>query len=161
MSRHIARTRNVAVIALLLTAGSLFAPAHATEASDCLFDCQPARVAASEQTDALLFCKPQALDQLEAASAKVKQVKDWVNLIQSPAGLALKLVNDHVVHIPDWVGYVADPKGAVKNKVMSLARREVKKAVGLDRPCITAVPDDATLPEPESVDSSVHAQADA
>jgi hypothetical protein len=152
-----------AAAAALLLAAVPLTRAHASEASDCMFDCGPAKASqtqsSAEEPQAPLFCKPAALVEVEAVGNKVKQVKDIVNLIQSPTGIALKLVNDHVVQIPEWVGYVADPKGAVKNKVMSMARSEIKKATGLDRPCTPATDakpsaNDAELSPPESVDSA-------
>ncbi len=96
--------------------------------------------------------------QAEDLNERIKPIKEIVGYIRSPQGLAIKLVNDHVVKIPAWVGYAMNPVGSLKNRVMDEARTvvsvRVKAAIGpshTDGACVVApavvdpnVPIDAT-----------------
>ena len=77
------------------------------------------------------------IKQAEQLGDRIKPIKDMVGYIRSPQGLAIKLVNDHVVKIPAWIGYAIDPVGSLKNRVMDEARTavtvRVKAAIGPSR----------------------------
>ncbi len=71
--------------------------------------------------------------QAESLNDQIKPVKELIGYVRSPQGLAIKLVNDHVVKIPAWVGYALDPVGSLKNKAMDEVKTRAKSAMGLDR----------------------------
>jgi hypothetical protein len=71
----------------------------------------------------------------ESLNARVKPVKEIVGYIRSPQGLAVKLVNDHIVRIPAWVGYAADPVGSLKSRAMSEAKSRARALVSPDAGC--------------------------
>jgi hypothetical protein len=73
------------------------------------------------------------IKQAEQLNDRVKPIKEIVGYVRSPQGLAIKLVNDHVVKIPAWVGYAMDPVGSLKNRAMDEVRTRAKTMVGLDR----------------------------
>jgi hypothetical protein len=73
------------------------------------------------------------IKQAEQFNDRVKPIKEIVGYVRSPQGLAIKLVNDHVVKIPAWVGYAMDPVGSLKNRAMDEVRTRAKSAIGLDR----------------------------
>jgi hypothetical protein len=90
------------------------------------------------------------IKQAEQLNDRVKPIKEIVGYVRSPQGLAIKLVNDHVVKIPAWVGYAMDPVGSLKNRAMDEIRTHAKAAIGLNRApasCAaeTAAPIDAAL----------------
>jgi hypothetical protein len=84
------------------------------------------------------------INKAEALNDKVKPVKEIVGYIRSPQGLAIKLVNDHVVKIPAWVGYAMDPIGSVKSKAMDKARdyakAQLKAAAKEENACAISAP---------------------
>ena len=71
----------------------------------------------------------------EGVNARIKPVKEWVGYLRSPQGLALKLVNDHVVRIPAWVVFALDPVGTVKHKAIEEVRQRAKDAMLPNRNC--------------------------
>ena len=71
--------------------------------------------------------------QAESLNDQIKPIKALIGYVRSPQGLAIKLVNDHVVKIPDWVGYAMDPLGSIKNKAMDKVTTRAKSALGWDR----------------------------
>lgn len=77
-----------------------------------------------------------AIEQAEALNDQIKPIKEVVGYVQSPQGLAIKLVNDYVVKIPAWIGFVMDPVGTLRNRAIGEARdyakSELKKSVGAD-----------------------------
>ncbi len=74
-------------------------------------------------------CGSTVADRVEGLNNKVKPLKDIAGYVKSPQGLAMKLVNDHVVKIPAWVGYAIDPIGSLKNRAMGEARDHVKASM--------------------------------
>ncbi len=72
------------------------------------------------------------IKQAEQLNDRVKPIKEIVGYVRSPQGLAIKLVNDHVVKIPAWVGYAIDPVGSLKNRAMDEVRTRAKSAIGLN-----------------------------
>jgi len=109
--------------------------------------------AARADTGAIDLCAHGAVREVAKIDHDLKPVKEIYGIVTNPTGFALKQVNDHVVHIPKWVGYAIDPQGAVRARVMDMARAELKRQVGLREGCagrldedaITEVPDPTTL----------------
>jgi hypothetical protein len=109
----------------------------------------PAAEAEAPKADACNNQSSSLIKQAEQLNERVKPIKEIVGYVRSPQGLAIKLVNDHVVKIPAWVGYAMDPVGSLKNRAMDEVRTRAKTMVGLDRAtrCTaeTAAPIDAAL----------------
>jgi hypothetical protein len=85
------------------------------------------------------------VSQIEDLNDRVKPIKEIVGYVRSPQGLALKLVNDHVVKIPAWVGYAIDPVGSLKSRAMDEVRTRAKDAVGLNKPAAACPATDTNL----------------
>ena len=81
------------------------------------------------------------IKQAEQLNDRVKPIKEIIGYVRSPQGLAIKLVNDHVVKIPAWVGYAMDPVGSLKNRAMDEVRTRAKTMVGLDRATTGCAPE--------------------
>jgi hypothetical protein len=109
----------------------------------------PAAEAEAPKADACNNQSSSLIKQAEQLNDRAKPIKEIVGYVRSPQGLAIKLVNDHVVKIPAWVGYAMDPVGSLKNRAMDEVRTRAKTMVGLDRAtrCTaeTAAPIDAAL----------------
>lgn len=129
------------ILAAALTTFSAAVCAH--DATDCFPDCQPvAADAASDdvtqpaQAGVSLPCGSVLVQTAESLNDRIKPVKTLVGYVRSPQGLALKLVNDHVVKIPAWVGYAMDPVGSIKHKALEEVRGYAKKAVMASDRCV-------------------------
>jgi len=109
--------------------------------------------AAAAPAGAIDLCAHKAVREVARIDNDLKPVKQIYGIVTNPTGFALKQVNDHMVHIPAWVGYAIDPRGAVRAKVMDMARTELKRQVGLRDGCagrpggeaMDEVPDPTTL----------------
>ena len=113
---------------------AMSSPAFA-EIEDCFPQCaRPAPIAPAQSSAGL--CQFGVVREAARIDHDLKPVKRIVGIVTNPTGFALKQVNDHVVRIPPWVGYAMDPRGAIRAKVMNLARDQVKKATGLQNDCI-------------------------
>lgn len=77
---------------------------------------------------------------------KVKPLRDVVGYIRSPQGLAIKLVNDHIVSIPAWVGYAMDPVGSLKSKALDEVRTRAKDVLKSANACT-----DTPVAEPAAI----------
>jgi hypothetical protein len=168
MKRAPATTRLAALCIAIATSSVAFAQTQATE-NDCFPACPAntgikAEAAAVEApvvsrsttsnvadnaADNAPACAKQSKTQelaqrAEALNDRVKPVKEIIGYVRSPQGLAMKLVNDHVVKIPAWVGYAVDPVGSLKNKAMDEVRTRAKSAIGLGKsaPCVSAADSD-------------------
>jgi hypothetical protein len=112
--------------------------AHAEE-GDCFPMCAAAKPAVTESKEVTgpAPCGANAnggvAGQIEELNDRVKPIKEIVGYVRSPQGLAMKLVNDHVVKIPAWVGYAIDPVGSLKSRAMDEVRTRAKAAVGLGK----------------------------
>jgi hypothetical protein len=73
--------------------------------------------------------QPELVKQAEAMNDHIKPVKELVGYVRSPQGLAIKLLNDHVVRIPAWVGWAMDPIGNLKNRAVGEARDQAKSLI--------------------------------
>jgi hypothetical protein len=147
--------KRIQIAAFTLTLGTTFSALAQTVAGeiDCFPACQPAAVATEIKTESAKPCgQPSAAQELAASAEKlndqIKPVKEIAGYVRSPQGLAMKLVNDHVLKIPAWVGYAVDPVGSIKNKAMDEVRTRAKSAIGLTKPeaCpVTETPIDPAL----------------
>jgi hypothetical protein len=138
------RTKSSLVsLATLAIAGALMVTAlsaHAEE-GDCFPMCAAAKPAVTESKEAAAPAPAPCgtntsngmVGQIEELNDRVKPLKEIVGYVRSPQGLAMKLVNDHVVKIPAWVGYAIDPVGSLKNRAMDEVRTRAKAAVGLGK----------------------------
>lgn len=128
-------------IALALTLAMAAPFAHA-DAYDCFPTCPPA-LSASEAKAASL-CDISVVREAARANTRLeeqlKPVKEVYEIATNPTGYAVRMVDQHVVHIPKVVGYALDPKGAVKSELTKRARAEFKKQVGLANECREAAP---------------------
>jgi hypothetical protein len=109
-------------------------------------DTAPTATADESPTACAKQSKAQELAQsAEKLNDQIKPVKEIIGYVRSPQGLAMKLVNDHVVKIPAWVGYAVDPVGSLKNKAMDEVRTRAKSAIGLGKPsaCVSDAPVEA------------------
>lgn len=95
------------------------------------------------KTDACNSQSSSLIKQAEQLNDRVKPIKEIIGYVRSPQGLAIKLVNDHVVKIPAWVGYAMDPVGSLKNRAMDEVRTRAKTMVGLDRATTGCAPEAA------------------
>ena len=93
----------------------------------------PATEVEPPKPDACGTESPSLIKQAEQLNDRVKPIKEIIGYVRSPQGLAIKLVNDHVVKIPAWVGYAMDPVGSLKNRAMDEVRTRAKAAIGLNR----------------------------
>jgi hypothetical protein len=119
------RSLSILATATLLAAGAARADAYEAPAAHD----EPAA------ETAVNLCEHKAVREVAKVEKKLKPVKDIANAIANPTGFALRMVNDHVVHIPKWVGIAMDPEGYVRGKVIERVRHEAKKAVGVHKGC--------------------------
>lgn len=111
----------------LIAAAVLPLSAAASE-PECLANCEV--IAPVVET----ACGSSVAARMEGLNDKVKPLKDIAGYVKSPQGLAVKLVNDHVVKIPAWVGYALDPVGSLKGRAMGEARDYVKAGIKANTP---------------------------
>jgi hypothetical protein len=139
------RTTIIAALAIALTTPAISLAQSTSEEFDCFPACvaqAPAPTPAATATPsaenacanaATPSTTQQLVTQAEKLNEQIKPVKEIVGYVRAPQGLAIKLVNDHVVKIPAWVGYAVDPVGSIKNKAMKEVRSRAKDAIGLNR----------------------------
>jgi len=135
--------------AMILSAVSFSAHAGAeSEGGDCFPLCPPIVVNAEATDPVLNVCEFALVRQADALNDQIKPLKKIVGYVRSPQGLAIKLVNDHVVKIPNWVGYAVDPVGSIKQRAMREVKNHAREAFGMnkDRGCIA--PETAVVFEP-------------
>jgi hypothetical protein len=106
--------------------------------------------AAALDAGAIDLCAHKAVREVARLDESVRPAKEIYGIVTNPTGFALKQVNDHVVHIPKWVGYAIDPQGAVRAKVIDMARTELKRQVGVADGCAAALHGDAIVEVPEA-----------
>jgi hypothetical protein len=105
--------------------------------------------AARADAGAIDLCAHEAVRDVARLESDLKPVKEIYGIVTNPTGFALKQVNDHVMHIPKWVGYAMDPQGAVRAKVIDMARSELKRQVGLRDGCAAALHGDSAVEVPD------------
>lgn len=124
------------------TLAALIAPALAVAAFSAradAYDCFPLCAEAAQQAAAqapLNLCQHAAVREVAKVDRGLAPAKRLYSIATNPTGFAIEQVSEHAgLHIPPWVGYVADPKGAIRSKVMAKVREEAKKRVGLGDSC--------------------------
>lgn len=126
------RTARSLALAIAVTCAPF---AHA-DAYDCFPMCPQAPAAAAKP---LALCDVPAVREAAQLNARLnddlKPVKQLYDMATNPTGFAVRMVDEHVVHIPKAVGYALDPKGAVKAELIKRAREELKKQAGLKDEC--------------------------
>ncbi|MBL8524385.1 MAG: hypothetical protein JNN20_11910 [Betaproteobacteria bacterium] len=145
MNRNLIAT---SITALMVSTLSLSAHAGAEdEGGDCFPLCTPV---AEEVAPAFKACDIKLVRDVEALNDQIKPIKEIVGYVRSPQGLAIKLVNDHVVKIPKWVGYAVDPVGSIKQRAIKEVKGHAREAFGMNKDSGCVVPDTAasTLLEP-------------
>ena len=114
------------------------------------FDCFPmcsedAAIAASQAMATmqaqkpLNLCENATVREVAKIDNQLAPAKRIYSIVTNPTGFALQEVSDHVVHIPPWVNYVADPRGALRAKLIEQVRYEAKKQVGLQDECAAEI----------------------
>ena len=83
---------------------------------------------------------------------KVRPIREIVGYVRSPQGLAIKLVNDHIVKTPAWIGYVMDPLGSIKRQAIGEIRARAKNAI-IDANACTSVPGNEPADAANAVDA--------
>ena len=115
------------------------------------YDCCPACPAAAEPPAAARdLCDYGAVRDAERVSEKLKPAREIYDIALNPTGFAMKMVDEHVVHIPKWVGIAMDPKGAARSYVIDRVRDAAKKQVGLARDCRAPEANDGGVAAPAS-----------
>jgi len=140
------RTIAALVPAILIAAAPVYAE---SDQYDCFPLCKDPLAEAAPPK--LNLCEHRAVRDVARVDRQLKPVKDLVGIATNPTGFALKMVDQHVVHIPPWVGFAMDPKGTIKAKVIERVRDEMKKEVGLQHECADedALDAPAAAPVPE------------
>jgi len=94
-------------------------------------------VASQENTDgaARPSCDSGLARRADEINQKIRPLREIAGYVRSPQGLAIKLVNDHVMKIPAWVGYAMDPVGSLKNKALDEVRNRAKDAMKSTSAC--------------------------
>lgn len=130
------KSRVMLAAALILTASATFAETP----DDCFPACAPATPAAVEPAQdvpaaAATACSESLVTKVEALNDQVKPIREIVGYVRTPQGLAMKLVNDHIVKIPAWVGFALDPVGSIKHRAIDEVRSRAKTAMGINNSC--------------------------
>lgn len=115
------------------------APKPAAVANLKTTDVVPAASAESiHETAAITSCDSALMRAADELNDKVKPVRDVIGYVRSPQGLAIKLVNDHIVKIPAWIGYALDPLGSIKRQAMGEVRTRARDAMADENACAIA-----------------------
>lgn len=135
-TRTPARTARISLILAAVMTSLVCSRANA-EDFDCFPLCAEAAPAAAAEAakESADECGNSLVDKAESLNNKLKPAKEVVGYIRAPQGLAMKLVNDHVVKIPAWVGYAVDPVGSLKNRAIGEVRTRVKDQLLPARSC--------------------------
>ena len=124
------RTLIAAAVGLLIFAASSAGASPNDEGGDCFPDC-PAAIATAQGN--VSACEMPLVRQADELNDRIKPIRDLVGYVRSPQGLAIKLVNDHVVSIPGWVGYAIDPVGSLKRRAIEEVKDRARSAVGISK----------------------------
>ncbi len=131
--------------------------AFAETADDCFPVCTQSAPAAAEPLQAndapaatASGCSESLVNKVDALNNQVKPIKEIVGYVRTPQGLAVKLVNDHIVKIPAWVGFALDPVGTIKHKAIDEVRSRARTAMGVNSGCSDAV----VVPDNLSIDAA-------
>ena len=122
------RSPTILAVSLLLAAGA----ARADGVADLPQGGEPV-------AERVNLCEHQAVREVARIEKELRPAKEIAAYVTNPTGFALKMVNDHVVHIPKWVGIAMDPRGYARAKVIDYVRKEAKKAVGVEGGCAAEI----------------------
>ena len=129
-NREKSMKRTAAVIATVAILGPALAHAE-SEAYDCVPGCEtPA--APQARID---LCEYAPVREAARLNERLKPAKEIYDIATNPTGFAVRMVDEHVVHIPKWVGIALDPRGAARGYVIGYVRDAAKRQVGLQRDC--------------------------
>lgn len=128
--------RTLAIAATVAVLGPALARAE-SEAYDCFPGCG-AVPAAQARLD---LCQYAPVREAARLNDRLKPAKEIYDIATNPTGFAVRMVDEHVVHIPKWVGIALDPRGAARGYVVGYVRDAAKREVGLQRDC--KAPDEA------------------
>lgn len=120
------------------------------------FDCFPmcsedAAIAASQAMTTmqpqkpLNLCENATVREVAKIDNSLAPAKKLYSIAMDPEGFAIQQVSEHIVHIPAWVNYVANPRGAIRAKVIEKVRYEAKKQVGLQNECSAEIKAETAL----------------
>jgi hypothetical protein len=124
----------IAASALMFSTVSFAVHAGAeSEGGDCFPQCPPVAATTEVAGPMINACEFALVRQAETLNDQIKPIKEIVGYVRSPQGLAIKLVNDHVVKIPKWVGYAVDPVGSLKQRAMQEVRDHAREALGMNK----------------------------
>lgn len=138
------------ITTLMISTLSLSAHAGAeSEGGDCFPLCP---VSAEEAAPTFKACDIKLVRDVEALNDQIKPIKEIVDYVRSPQGLAIKLVNDHVVKIPKWVGYAVDPVGSIKQRAIKEVKGHAREALGMNKDNGCVAPDTAAPTSLEPTD---------
>src|SRR3954470_4257716 len=90
--------RSLAIASLAILASTL---AHAESET---YDCFPGCVAAPPAPAVIDLCEYGAVREVARINEHLKPAKEIYEIVVNPTGFALRMVDEHVVHIPKWVG---------------------------------------------------------
>jgi hypothetical protein len=138
------RSLTILSASMLLAAGA----ARADGLPDPPLDEEPA--AATERVN---LCEHKAVREVAKVEKQLRPAKELVGYVTNPTGFALKMVNDHVVHIPKWVGIAMDPRGYVRGKAVEYVRKELRKSVGVDKDCEGEIEAESSPPDAAPADA--------
>ncbi len=80
-------------------------------------------------------CEAGFMKQADDLNNRTKPLREIIGYVRSPQGLAVKLVNDHIVKIPAWMGYAMDPIGSIKHRALDEVKTQVKDAMSDSKAC--------------------------
>ncbi len=151
--------RTLALIAPVMALAAL--PARA-DSFDCFPMCaEDAAVAAAQAqlaiTKPVNLCENETVREVAKIDNRLAPVKRLYSIATNPTGFAIQQVSEHVVHIPPWVSYVADPRGALRAKLIEKVRYEAKKQVGLQNSCSAEIKAETPAEAPAAVETVVPA----
>jgi hypothetical protein len=143
-TRNPVRTARISIAIAAVITSLMCTRAHASDL-ECFPLCAETLPAAEVQAakESSDECGTILVEKAESLNNKLKPAKEIAGYIRSPQGLAMKLVNDHVVKIPAWVGYAVDPVGSLKNRAMSEVRSRVKEQLLPARNCPAPMQEEA------------------
>ena len=95
---------------------------------------------------ALASCNAGLMKKAEDLNNKIKPIREIIGYVRSPQGLAIKLVNDHIVKIPAWVGYAMDPIGSIKRRAIDEVKTQIKVAMDDGKGCTADPANEITYP---------------
>jgi hypothetical protein len=119
----------------MLAASVMTLVVTAARAESEAYDCFPGGPEPAQAQAPLELCQYGPVREAERLNEKVKPAREIYEIAVNPSGFAIRMVDEHVVHIPKWVGIAIDPRGAARGYVIGRARDAAKKQAGLQHDC--------------------------